>query len=85
MGACGKPREAMGSVTFGLDTTIGTISGSDRRAQEAMGGHGRPWEAMGSVTLALDTTIGRGSASHGMQRDVMGGHGFGNFWVEHYH
>ncbi len=45
-GGKGRQREAMGSVTFGLD--IPTETGS--------GGKGRQWEAMGSVIFGLDIT-----------------------------
>ena len=40
MGGHGRPWEAMGSVTFGLDIAIGTGSGGHGRPREATGGHG---------------------------------------------
>ena len=49
MGGHGRPWEAMGSVTFGLDTAIGTGSGSHGRPREATGGHG-----FGNLSKCMD-------------------------------
>ena len=46
MGGHGRPREAMGSVSFGLGTTSGTGLKGHGRPREATGGHGRPWRSL---------------------------------------
>ena len=61
MGGHRKPSEAMGSLSFELDTTIGTGLGSHGKLRKAIAGHG--FDIFG-----LDTTIGTGSRA-------MGGHG----------